>query len=252
MPSFRIIVETIGTVPVHSVSTKYGTPFTKLELTDAYVKCSRFKGAILGAKGAGRSKHEKVIQDRINAKNIAKVARAFTSNFCENFFMILTKYSQGKRINLGMTDSWEVYQLFCAGMCSNIRNGSIFVSKVIEALGIRPSSVRDQYTLQANKKAKSNALGKRTDQSKKRRQLTQVKKTIRVNRETAKKECHKTERMKPKDDIRPRVQKKRAPSKCGNCSEVGHTARQCPEPSREKQKKDIGIPIAYLEGLLDM
>jgi hypothetical protein len=33
--------------------TKYGTPFTKLELTDAYMKCSWFKGAILGAKGAG-------------------------------------------------------------------------------------------------------------------------------------------------------------------------------------------------------
>jgi hypothetical protein len=39
-------------------------------------------------------------------------------------------------------------------MCSNEQNGSIFVSKVIEALGICPSSVRDQYTLQANKNAK--------------------------------------------------------------------------------------------------
>jgi hypothetical protein len=68
-------------------------------------------------------------------------------------------------------------------------------------LGIRPSSVRDWYTLQANKKAKLTALGKRTDQSKNRWKLTQVKKTIRVNRETAKKESHKTKRMKPKDDI---------------------------------------------------
>jgi hypothetical protein len=70
-----------------------------------------------------------VIEDWINAKNIAKVAQVFMSNFYENFFLILTKYSQGKRINLGMTDSWELYQH--ADMCSNEWNGSIFVSKVI-------------------------------------------------------------------------------------------------------------------------
>jgi hypothetical protein len=45
--------------------------------------------------------------------------------------------------------------------------------------------------------------------------------------------------MKPKGDLgNKRETKKRAPQKCRNCGELGHAARDCPEPRRVKATKN--------------
>ena len=42
-----------------------------------------------------------------------------SSNCCKQYFGCLVKYSQGKRLNQDMTDTWRVLQYFVAGLQSN-------------------------------------------------------------------------------------------------------------------------------------
>jgi hypothetical protein len=229
--------------------------FEKDDLTRHYTNVARFKGKILGVTSLEpRAKLEKVISSRINERNIEKVCRVLTSNYSENFFQNLTKYSQGKRINLGQTDSWEVYQLFCAANLSNDKDEAVFNRRVQTALGIRDSEVRDVYLKKRKKEATQDADRKNSDEYRERKATTQRKKNIRLGREAAKKDRHKTEKMKPKDDLgNKRETKKRAPQKCGNCSELGHTARDCPEPRRMKATKNkAGYSDAEFLDMIDM
>jgi len=52
---------------------------------------------------------------RFNNKNIDKLAQMACSNSCEAFFGVLTKFSEGKRLNLEHTDLWKsmILLVFC-------------------------------------------------------------------------------------------------------------------------------------------
>ena len=98
---------------------KFGTPWTEQELVKLYSQQGRFKGRILVVVDAiGQKKLQSVIQSRINEETIDRVSQVLTTNFCENFFMILTKYSEGKRLNFNQKDTWKNFQIYVAGITS--------------------------------------------------------------------------------------------------------------------------------------
>ena len=104
------------------------------EILQAYVKISRFNRTMATCY--------QEITKRLDESNIDRVALAMSSNDCENFFGMLVKYSHGKRIFLGQTDSWEVYQLLVAGKKTDDR----FADKVQNYHKIISSHVRDTNT----------------------------------------------------------------------------------------------------------
>ena len=64
-------------------------------------------------------KHE--IDKRLDIHNIDRVALAYSSNKCENFFSVLVKYTSGKRIYLGKKGAWSTRIKFVAALKSNPR-----------------------------------------------------------------------------------------------------------------------------------
>ena len=84
-----------------------------------YAKFSRFNGKIISTDKRGQDAVYKEISKRLDVSNIDRVALAMSRNDCENFFDMLAKYSHGKRIFLGLTDSWEGYQLLVASKKSD-------------------------------------------------------------------------------------------------------------------------------------
>ena len=63
----------------------------------------------------GISVLQKEIRGRFNLKIIDKLAKMACSNSCEAFFGVLTKFSEGKRINLEHSDLWKstILLVFC-------------------------------------------------------------------------------------------------------------------------------------------
>jgi RNA-binding protein YhbY len=83
------------------------------EINKDYASKARFKGKQMSMGKAAREKVYQEINKRLDATNIDKVAIAMSSNKCENFFSVLTKYTQGKRLYFGRTDGYLVRNLFC-------------------------------------------------------------------------------------------------------------------------------------------
>ena len=71
------------------------------EVLVKYANESRFQGKSMSMSPAGVAAVNHEISKRLNDSNIDRVALTYSSNNCENFFGMLTKYSHGKRINFG-------------------------------------------------------------------------------------------------------------------------------------------------------
>ena len=65
-----------------------------------YSKNARFRGKLLSLDAVAQKKVQNVISSRLNEKNVDRVAKLMSSNRCENFFSVLVKYTEGKRLNL--------------------------------------------------------------------------------------------------------------------------------------------------------
>ena len=55
------------------------------------------------------------LMKRFNTKNIDKLAQMACSTSCKAFFGVLTKFSEGKRLNLEHTNLWKsmIFLVFC-------------------------------------------------------------------------------------------------------------------------------------------
>ena len=74
-----------------------------------YAKAFRFSGKAMSMGKIGQQTVYREITKRLNEGNIDRVSLAMSSNDCENYFGLLSKFSHGKRIYFGQTDSWQVY-----------------------------------------------------------------------------------------------------------------------------------------------
>ena len=86
----------------------------------------------------GQNEMKKVITSRLNSTNLDKLAAILNSNVCENYFGVLVKFSQSKRLNLDHSDSWRVLQAFVAGLRSN----KSFTQTIRIKTGVLPSLER--------------------------------------------------------------------------------------------------------------
>ena len=86
------------------------------EIEKKYCEISRFKGEIMDLSCEGQDILTKVILSRITIENINSIAEILSSNRCENYFSVLVKYTEGKRINMDASDSWRVLHAFVAGL----------------------------------------------------------------------------------------------------------------------------------------
>ena len=63
---------------------------------EQYAKISRFKGWCMDISERGQIELKKVILKRITQDNIDRLANIMSSNLCELYFGILTKFTEGK------------------------------------------------------------------------------------------------------------------------------------------------------------
>ncbi|KAL7545351.1 hypothetical protein ACHAWF_015517 [Thalassiosira exigua] len=212
----------------------------KEDIAIEYARISRFRGKVMSMGEVGRGVVYREIASRLNETNIDRVARAMSSNNCENFFNILAKFSHGKRINNGLTDSWEVFQLLVAGQRSDLR----IEDKIQAHAGIASSFVRDRAIDQQVWLKEYHQKRKRTEKYKRRRKISQVAKVHKAVKNTTAPARHRPNKQSPTDACKsePALKahaavgtKKTRKRKCRNCG-LAHTGG-CEEPEFSGTKK---------------
>ena len=233
------------------VSNKEILRLHKQDIAREYARVSRFKGKVMSMGKVGQQRVYKEITTRLNASNIDRVALVLSSNDCENFFGMLAKYSHGKRIYFGQTDSWKVYQLLVAGL----RSDDNFEDKILAHAGIASSYVRDVSTAKLVKKKQYHRDRKKTEKYKRRRKLGQYAKVRNAVKNSTAAARHRPNKQSPvnscknKRPLANQPQKKvtrKRKAKCQNCKVV-HTG-SCEEPdypgaknrknTKEQKQKD--------------
>ena len=139
-------------------------------------------------------------------KNLDRIARILSSNCCEQYFGCLVKYSQGKRLNQDMTDSWRVLQYFVAGLRSNAN----FTSDLIEHIGLVPSHIRNEMKLKIKKNKEYQSKYHKEEKQIHRRKCTKAVRDHLMGKEESKKGKHKTDKMKPTVSAKKKTQRKKA------------------------------------------
>ena len=66
---------------------------------------SRFKGVTMDMSTKGKEKLIKVISSRLSIENLDKVFKILSSNLCENYFSMIVKFTEGKRLNTDGADN---------------------------------------------------------------------------------------------------------------------------------------------------
>ena len=137
-----------------------------------YAQKGRFKGQYMSISEAGQNVLIKIIVARLNGINIDIVAKILSSNVCENYFSVLTKFSHGKRKNGDFTDTWRIQQYVVAGLISNEN----FLLELMEKVGSPINHIRQQK-LESIIRAKRYQQGyhKTVEQKNRRRLATQIR-----------------------------------------------------------------------------
>ena len=172
----------------------------------------------------GQNELKKVIMKRITQDNINRLANIMSSNLCELYFGIRTKFTEGKRLNVDFSNTWRIIQLFVTG----IRSDCTFVQTLAKQIGINKNTVSDEKTSAINDRNKYLSRYKKQESCKMRRRLsTQAKNTL-MGRNTRDKCRHRTEKLKPNEKASKKVKiKDKSQQKCSNCGQLGHTKSKC-------------------------
>ena len=171
--------------------------------------------------------------------NIDEIAKLLSSNVCENYFSCLTKYTQGKRINVDFTDTWRVQQAFVAGIISD----SNFLSDLMDKVGVQESVLRNERLSTLSSRKDYQKKYHATDKQKKRRSLATQIRNHNLGKIEANVNRHKTDKVKPGETVdtfriksKPKKKKTRK-RKCSRCGETTHNTNDCILPSTEKRTK---------------
>ena len=72
----------------------------QIRINERCSKVNRFKGISMDISSEGQQLLQKVMSLPLSIENLDVVARMLSSNICENYFAILAKHTEGKRINM--------------------------------------------------------------------------------------------------------------------------------------------------------
>ena len=208
------------------------------EVAELHAKNGRFRGKHMSMGKKGQAAVMKEITDRLDFDSIDRVATISSSNRCENFFSVVAKYTHGKRLYYGRTDTFEVIQLYVA---MTINNNKVEIeNKIRKILGVTfESSLRDAATTKAAQVADYHKQNKKSAKVIKRRSESKIASTAKTSKLSKEAKRHKTDKLSPKEDCKsntaaakPEVTRKRR--KCSNCGKF-HKG-ECQEPTYDKEK----------------
>ena len=172
----------------------------------------------------------KEVTKRLNKSGIDRVAISISSNGCENLFIVLDNYSHGKRMYFGRTDSWEVCQLFVAGLKSNDN-----VEEKIQAHArIKSSVMKDIAITKITKEKEHHRARKKSEKCKSRRKISKFAKANAVIKNSAANGRNKPNKLLPTASGQSKLcekkptQKRNKAEKCSNCGM--HHAGECVDP----------------------
>ena len=203
-----------------------------------YSEISRFKGKSMDLSIAGQSVLIEIITARLGEVNIDTVGKILSSNVCENYFSVLTKYSHGKRLNGNFTDTWRVQQAVVAGMIGNHK----FVLEAMETLGVEQNEIRKRSSGKLIKRKLYQKKYHASDKQQKRRRLSDQVRAHALGKIENSKNRHQPDKVKPGENVasarkaasklagKKTKARKQKTTKCGNCNQIGHNKTECQEP----------------------
>jgi sRNA-binding protein len=202
---------------------------------------SRFKGKYMSMDHEGKEMCMLAIQSRVDKQNIDRLARILSTNVCECYFNVLVKFSHGKRLNLGQTNSWEVLLHFVAGLMSH---SNVDVStRTLHSLNLKENEIRIAERNKLERQQKADKARKETEVNKRKRIVSDFARKQRTAKDSTKKERHMPDKVsfvnggeaqhcKPKTF---RCANCDGPHKSGTCVEATYAKR----PQKKKQKMSV-------------
>jgi hypothetical protein len=218
---------------------------------DEYAKVARFKGAVIRMSKEGQAEVTNTFLKKINVLNIDILAQLKSSNPCERFFSVLTKWTEGKRRYLGRKD-----QLFAVvGIAAAQQSHANIEDRLLLDLQLETNHTRDKMNKQMKAQKARNSLAKKLPRNLLRRKLAKQLKLHKMAKDDKSPKRHKSGKMNPKNAHRTTVEdakailadssstkcpntqtekskKRRSASlrKCSNCRVSGHNKKNCTEP----------------------
>mmetsp|Transcript_26452 Transcript_26452/g.43653 ORF Transcript_26452/g.43653 Transcript_26452/m.43653 type:complete len:337 (-) Transcript_26452:8-1018(-) len=160
------------------------------------------------------------------------------ANNNNNNINIVSKYTHGKRLYLGRSDSFEVIQLYVA---MTINNDKVAMeNKIRKILGVTfESSLRDVATTKSAQVKDYHRQNKKSEAVIERRKKSKIASTKKSAKNSKAPKRHKTDKLSPKEDCRSNkaAAKPKATTrkrKCRNCGKF-HNG-ECQEPTYDKEK----------------
>ncbi|KAL3802218.1 hypothetical protein HJC23_001762 [Cyclotella cryptica] len=188
-----------------------------------------------------QTKSENPTWDEEQLKTIDKIARCGSSNACKGFFGTVTKFSEGKRLNLDQTDIWKAMLELAFCRYGDASDGNSNVERthkdIVNLLGLNVTSVEekcmnlDQNFRRKDKERNCSTKGNR------RRTLASLTKAKRMGKESAKSTCHRSGKVPLRESALSKKQPAKIMTKCGICLRIGHYALKCPMPNAKKRKR---------------
>ena len=202
-----------------------GESFCREDIDALYAKEGRFRGKFMSMDKESMAKVANVIRSRVDKMNVDRIALLMSSNLCENYFSCLIKFSEGKRLNLGQTNSWSVLAHFVVGLKSTLD----FSSYMLDQFGVMQSEIRMARRLAMTRKREQSKNRKQSERYREQRHVSKMIQAKRMGKDAAKSSAHRSGKLNSKNDCKSTGKKRRSPA-CSVCREEGHTARECAEP----------------------
>ncbi|KAK1733538.1 hypothetical protein QTG54_015826 [Skeletonema marinoi] len=158
-----------------------------------------------------------------------KIAEMGCSNDCEASFGELSKFSEGKRLNLEHTDLWRSMIMLVVCRSRNIEKTH---KELSELLGLEVTKIEEMRMTKKAKKRERNKNYSRSEAGKDARHTAKVTNAIRMGNEDNKKK-HKSEKLSRTKSTKSKIKH------CTKCNQNGHTARECPVLKRKSRKKQL-------------
>ena len=198
-------------------------------------RANRGKNMSLSAEGIAFL--TSLIVERFNSKSIDRIAGHGCSNLSESFWNMVTKFSEGNRLCLDLTDAWEVMckLAFCRKGIGNIARTNAQVSR---KLSLTMTSPEVKYQEKADKRQAKVRARQKSPLAKARRQLAKLSKDFRMGKVDASK-AHSSGKVPLSESAKSNAVIKKAnrkPAQCSNCKQTGHTSGNCKMPRSKKRK----------------
>ena len=241
------------------------------EVNNRYSQQSRFKGVTMSMSSRAQDLVMHELLKRLTPDNIDSVAKLFSSNLDENYFGMLIKHTEGKRLYFGQSDTWQVLCLYVGARQSN----SELPTLILKRLGVYSQSrCRLKAREKLQKRHDYNKKRKTTEEYALRRTISKQQKLHVLTMDSRSSSRHISDKTIPgrlikrvlrtstkvniAKSLQPR-KKRSAPASqtCSNCGCKGHTRKVCAELeissttsivrlARKKPKLDIDQMLEVL------